>query len=380
MLNEEQQILEQIKRAKEILITTKANFSGDGLASSLALAAIFKKMDKAHTIAISDFKPGKYKFLPEVNIVKPELYHLKKFTLKINTNNAPIEELAYDKTDNELLIYLTPKKGIYTKEDITLVPSDYKYDLIFVLDSPDLESLGDIYEKNTDFFFHTPVINIDHSPANEYFGQINKVELTAVATAEIIYSLLNTLSIELMDEKIATYLYTGLTEKTRSFRTPQITPHTLSIASQLINYGADREKIITHLYRTKSVSMLRLWGRALARLQIDSSLKLGWTIISRNDFDLSGAKAEDIHGLIEEIISEAPQVDTVVVFLQTAEQTIEVYVYTSHLINALHLTKRFSPRGDKQRAFIIFNNKKLTEAESEVMEVIKTELEKIHNR
>ncbi len=377
MLNEDQQILEQIKRAKEILITTKSNFSGDGLSACLALSAILEKIGKNNTVVINNFKPGKYKFLPYINKIKPNLHHLKKFIIRVNTSHAPIEELAYDKTNGEILIYLTPKTGNYTQSDVKLESSDYKYDLIFVLDSPDLESLGDIYDNNTDFFFNTPVINIDHSPANEYFGQINKIELTAVAVSEIIYSLIKKWKNDLIDEQIATYLYTGLVEKTKSFRNPQVTPHTLSIASQLINYGADREKIITNLYRTKSVSTLRLWGRALARLQIDAQLKLGWTIISQNDLELSGANIEELQGLIDEILSEVPQINTVVIFVQQSPDRILVYVYTSPALNAMYLTKQFNPKGDKSQAYFIMTNKKLAESENEVIEYIKNSLHKI---
>lgn len=377
MLNENQQIIEQISRAREILITCKKNFTGDSLSSALALARLLKKMDKSSAIVISNFTvPHNLTFLPGYKEIKSDLYHLKKFTITLATRNVPIEELSYDKGEEELKIFLTPKTGTYSQSDLSFGSSRYKYDLIFVLDSPDLESLGEIYEKNTEFFYTTPIINIDHSPANEYFGQINKVELTATATAEIIYSLSEILGHDLLDENIATSIYTGLTDKTRSFKSPTVTPHTLNIASRLIQLGADREKIITHLYRTKSIQTLKLWGRALARLQLEPRLKMVWTTLSQSDFDKSGTKESNIRGLVNEIISDAPQAEVIVVFLETETDKITSEIYTTHKVNALGLAKKFSPQGNKQMAHFQIN-KRLAEVEREVIEQVKSELEKI---
>lgn len=378
MLNENQQILEQINRAKEILITFKKNFSGDSIASALALQKTLKKMDKRVNITASNFSlPKQYNFLPNHQDIKSELYHLKKFTISVDTSQAPIEELSYDKEGEELKIYLMPKTGSYSKADLGFVSSDYRYDLIFVIDSPDLESLGVLYEKNAEFFYQTPIINIDHSPANEYFGQINKVDLTATATSEIIYSLIVVLGEDLIDENIATCIYTGMTDKTRSFKSQNITPETLNIASKLIQLGADREKIVTCLYRTKSIQTLKLWGRALTRIQLDPKLKLVWATLSLADFDKAGANINNLNGLIDEIIMETPQAETIVLFLETGDQTITTRVYTTHRVNALGITKTFSPNGNKQYSSFSIKDKRLAEAEREIIEAIKTELEKI---
>jgi len=378
MLNEQQQIMEQIDRAKEILITFKKNFTGDSITSSLALKAVLSKLDKHVTIAASDYKtPKNYYFLPDHKAIESDLFHLKKFTIIVDTKNAPVEELAYDKIGDQLKIFLTPKTGVYTERQVSFGASDYKYDLIIVLDSPDLESLGYIYEHHADFFYHTPIINIDHSPTNEYFGQINKVELPMTSTAEIVYGLIEGMGIELIDEKIATYLYTGMTDKTKSFKTPNVTPKTLTIASRLINLGADREKIVTNLYRTKSVQMLKLWGRALARLQIDPRLKLVWTMLTRQDLDMTGAQEHEINGLVDEIISETPQAETIIIFSQGDHENINVTVHTTHRINALAITKIFSGEGNKQMAYFTLIDKTMSEVEREVIAKAKEELEKI---
>ena len=379
MLNENQQIHEQINRAKEILITCKEHYSADGLAAVLTMYKILSKLGKRAQIAISNFVPQpQFAFLEGQSVIKNDLYHLKKFTIQVDTEKTPVEELSYDKQDKKLIISLTPKTGTYSEQDIHFSASNYKFDLIIVIDSPDLESLGSLYEKQADFFYHTPIINIDHSPANEYFGQINKVDLTATSSSEITYTLLQTLGPELIDETIATYIYTGMTEKTKSFRSTSVTPHTLHIASQLIQNGAEREKIVTHLYRTKSIQILKLWGRALANLQLEPKLKLVWTSLTANDFALAGASEEQLQGLVDEIISETPQADVIVLFIEsTNSSSINVKIFTNHKYNALGLLKQFSPQGNKLEASTNFVNQHIAEVERNVITGIKAELEKI---
>ena len=91
-----------------------------------------------------------------------------------------------------------------------------KYDLIITVDSPDLESLGKLFEENTDFFYNTPIINIDHSSDNENYGQINHVDLTASSTAELIFNMFEEYDMKMINEDIATCLLTGIFTATDS--------------------------------------------------------------------------------------------------------------------------------------------------------------------
>jgi phosphoesterase RecJ-like protein len=378
MLNENQQIHEQINRAKEILITCKEYYSADSLAATLTIYKVLSKLGKRAQIAISNFVPQpQHNFLDGQMVIEDDLYHLKKFTIKVDTIKTPVEELSYDKQEKQLVISLTPKTGIYTEQDVHFSASSYKFDLIIVVDSPDLESLGSLYEKQADFFYHTPIINIDHSPANEYFGQINKVDLTATSSSEIVYNLLQTFGPELIDETIATYIYTGMTEKTKSFRSTNVTPHTLQIASQLIQDGAARENIVTNLYRTKSIQILKLWGQALANLQLEPRLKLVWTKLTADDFAKTGASEEQLQGLVDEIISETPQAEVIILFTEsTKNNNITAKVFTNHKYNALGLLKQFSPQGNKLQASSQFKDQHIAEVERDVISVIKVDLEK----
>ena len=164
---------------------------------------------------------------------------------------------------------------------------------------------------NADFFYHTPIINIDHNPANDYFGQINLVDITATSISEIIFELIKEMGGEILNEQIATNLLAGIISKTKSFRTTSVTPKSLAIASHLVASGARREEIIKNLFQTKNIATLKLWGRVLARLKEGESHRLVWSLVSRHDFGSSGAGEEDLIGVIDELIINTPLAEIV---------------------------------------------------------------------
>lgn len=370
-LSDTQAIIEQINNAKHILVTGKQDHDGDVIAGSLALFLVLQKLDKKVDIAFTEYQlPETYKFLPTTSSIKKELGELQRLTIKINTKETTPGELSYEKKDGELHIHITPKNGTLQPKDISTETSQYKYDLVFVLGSPDLESLGGLYLSHPDFFYKTPVINIDHSANNEQFGQINAIDLNASSVSEMLYHIMDTMDPGLIDDGIATCLYTGMTVKTRSFRVSNLTPNTLHVASKLITQGADREKIINHLYRTKSVNTLKLWGRALARLEYDAEHHIAWTQLTSKDFTLTHTKPRETEGLIEELMAETPDARVVVLLYEDIKAT-KVYVYTTQHHNALQLTREYEPQGNKQFAKIVFPSKPLLELQEELLASIR---------
>jgi len=375
-LNEVQQIQEVIKKSHHILITFPKDFSIDAVASALALYLVLKKQDKLVDIVCDNFEPpNNLKFLPKSETIKPKISNLQKFVISVDTNKDKIEEFSYNVENDKLNIYITPKAGTFNQENVRTESSDYKYDLIITLDTVDLDSLGKIYQNFTEFFYNTTIINIDNKPENEHFGQINLTNMNSVATAEILFRLINTIDKNLMDKDIATCLLTGLISKTRSFKTSNVTPKTLEIASRLLTAEADRDTIIKNLYRSRALTTLNLWGRVLARLKSDKSNKLVWSLLTENDFVESGAQPKDLPDVIEELISFVPGVKIVVLIYQIkGKNCVLVNTFKNH--NALYLTSNFRPEGTKNLAEFCLTEETLLEAEKKVIDQIKERLGK----
>lgn len=355
------------------LIALPEGKNDDAVAAALALKRYLSTRRKQADVVCGGFSAsGHLSFLEGVDNIKPELFHLHKFTIKVDVSKAKIETLSYDIKDNWLSIHLTPLSGAITKNDLRTLQTTFKYDLIFVLGATDLDSLGDVFFNNTDLFYRTPIVNIDHKAANEHFGSLNLVELTATSTSEIVYHTFEQLGFS-TNEATATAILTGMIAGTRSFKTPNVTPATLNLAGQLMNLGADREKIIKHLYRTKSIATLKLWGQALTGLQTERSIALAWTLLTRDDFKRSGAGMNDIQELINELIGNSPEASLILVLFEDENEENKIHgrLTVEKHFDAMEILKTFSPRGNKRNAEIEINGSSLKAAEETVIAEIK---------
>ncbi|MCK4553721.1 hypothetical protein KAU19_02050, partial [Candidatus Parcubacteria bacterium] len=336
-------------------------WGGDVVASALAMFLFLKKLDKNVNIVSEKFNGGRIlSFLPAFGEIKGSLENLRKFIISLDITDTKVSQIKYKMEESALNFIVSPKDGFFTEEDITAHSSGFKYDLIIVIGSPDLESLGKIYDNDTEFFYKIPIINIDRNSNNEEFGQINYTDLTAVAVGEVLFSLFESYSRDLIDEDIATCLLAGMIHETKSFKTPNITPKALLSASQLISMGARREEIVNHLYRSRPLSALKLWGRVLARLSSSMDNKLIWSALSAVDFEKTCSNEKDLPDVIDELIINIPQANIIVIFYEkileekmreTQKAKTNILVYSVKNINSLNIIKEYNPQGAKNLAF-----------------------------
>lgn len=371
-LNELQQIEQLIAESKYILVLCHSHNNSDAIASALALKTLLEKMHKSADVVVGGYTTLKQlNFLVGSTAIKPTLDHLQKFIVKIDVSKSPVETLSYDIKDGTLSIYITPKEGILSKNELRTASTSFKYDLVIILATPDLASLGTAFCNNTDLFYKTPVINIDYQPSNERYGQVNLVDVTATSTAEIVYKTIKKLYSEKIDAAIATALLTGMTVATASFKNHNITPFTLQLAGELITYGAERELIVQHLYRTRSVAGLKLWGQALIHLQHDVGTGLVSTSLTRDDFTRTDATPDDLNGIIEELIGNALEAKLVLVLYERGEKKVAGIMAAQKGQDILELLKPLVPLGTKKHATFTLEGKTLKEAEEMILALVK---------
>jgi len=385
MLTKNQQIFEQIKKSNNILITFSKEWDGDSVASALALFLFLKKLDKNVNVAAEKLDdevsaslkaPSKsFSFLPSFNEIKNSINNLRKFIISLDITNAKVSQIKYKVEESSLDFIISPKNGFFTHDDITSSTSGFKYDLIITLDTPDLESFGKIYDNDTEFFYKTTIINIDHKSNNEEYGQINEIELSAVSTSEVLFSLFDSYSRELIDEDIATCLLTGIICKTKSFKTPNITPHALLTTSQLVSMGGRREEIVNNLYKSRSINVLKLWGRVLARLNGAVDNAFIWSTLSKVDFVKTESQENNLCDIIDELIINIPEAKVIALIYEFQEKT-KVMVFSMKNVNSMNLIKELNPHGTEKTAIAI-TDKPLQIAEKEIIELIKEKMKKI---
>ncbi|MBI4281746.1 hypothetical protein HY625_02880 [Candidatus Uhrbacteria bacterium] len=387
MLTIPQQFTETVQRAKRILIAFRKNGDGDAIASALAVAHLITTMGKSEVSIVSqDFVlPKNIAFLPRAKEIVASLSGLRKFTIELDAKNVKLKDFSYDLTDGKLKIFLTPEEGFFRAEDMTYAASPFAYDCIITVNTPDLASLGDVYTKHAEFFYATPIINIDHDIANESYGQINLIDPTATATGEALFEAILSLGSHFIDKTLATYLLTAIIAETRSFRSPRITPKTLQMTGELIAHGADRDNIMQNLYRTRSVGTLKLWGRVLTRLEHDAAIGFAWSSLTAEDFERTGATPEQLPDIVEDLLQNAPTVKTTLLLYEevtkdgivvnaSGDRPVAGVLCTTAPYSALALCSNFKPSGSKERAYFRLPTHSLREAEKEVVEKIKAQL------
>lgn len=375
-LNIHEQFLHFLELSKRPLIVLPENANADDFASAFGCAALLSKMQKPIEIVTSGGRvPKSLEFLNQSAIVRGDLPNIRKLLLSVNVEKAKVDELSYNVEDGHLKIHLIPKTGTWHEKDVKISTDGYKYDLIITIGAQDLESLGELYKLYADFFFQTPIINIDHSSANEHFGQMNLVDINAVSCSEVCHDIFEKIDPSLLDEEISTYLLAGMIFKTKSFRSTNVSPKTLKVAGSLIGRGARRDEIVEKLYKTRSIETLRLWGRALARLKSDPKIGLVWTMLTRQDFINAGADETALENIVEELMMSSPEAKVAALFYEHPENHIEVILKTERPYDALYLGAPFKAAGIREEALLRLNEKDVVTAEKKVISHIKKQLE-----
>lgn len=300
-----------ILNSKKILAITHSQPDGDGLGAVLALFLALKKLKKEVVSFCVDKPSYIYEFLPS-------FFEIKN---KINFED---------------------------------------FDLIIFLDCAN-EKLTGIYEENSfPFSKKITTVNIDHHSGNSLFGKVNLVDTTSSATCEIIFFLLKDLEVEI-DKDIASCLLCGIYTDTGSFQNQNTSRRSLEIASWLLRAGGKIKELIKYAFKSKRLSTLRLWGKAMSSLFKNEKYNLVIAIITRKDMEEAGASEEDMEG-IANFLNTIPEVNAVMILYDRSNGTIKGSLRTRHLsYDVFPLARALGGGGHRKAAgFVIEGSLKKT--------------------
>ncbi len=379
-----QQLIDQIQNNRHHLVvfravsesSTSSLGAKDAITSALALVDFLKKQGKQVDVVSNNFKtPNQLKFLQNLNKIKSQLPASQKCVITADIKSSGINSLSYDIQDGQLKIFLTPKNSAIDPSSVTAKKSDYLYDCIWILDTQDFASLGDVYLKNADMFHNTPTIVIDHHPANENFGKINHIDITSASTAEILFKIFREINSKDIDAQLATTLLTGIIAKTKSFKTTALNPQALTIASELMELGAERDKIIDSLFGQRQISTLKLWGAALSHIKYDSANKFVTSSITKDEFIKAQAHEHELPEIIEELITTSPEAEIIVLIYEPpTSDELKGLLYTARPFDAKELVSGYNPVGGKDFVEFKINAGDIITAQREISEYIKKRL------
>ena len=310
-LSPKQQVVDVLKNSQKILLLTHKNPDGDAVGSILGLYFSLKKLGKDVIAVCADAPSAVFDYMPGTKEIAQNFASGRDFVISIDTSKVLADKIMYKMEKDKLNIIVTPKNGQFSKEMLSSSAGNFHYDAVVVVDSTDLERVGNPYEKHPEVFYDIPVVNIDHHAGNDFFGKVNLVDITATSTSEIMVSVLEALTGDpkFINEEIATALLTGIITDTNSFQNTNTTPKSLTVAAQLVAFGGRQQDIIKSIYKTKPLSTLRLWGRALSSLRDEKAHKFVWTQLYKKDYlEVSAAETES-SGVIDELLKTASGVD-----------------------------------------------------------------------
>ncbi len=322
---DQQKFFELIGKSQRILVALPANPNGDTLGGSLALAAFLRKLNKEVEVYCEKTDFGSLSFLPGVEEVHHEIVFPKSFVISVKTKNAKLDELSYDMLPENVNIYLKPKEGVFTPEDVSFTNDVTQFNLIICVDVASLESLGTLYEKNAEMFFAVPKVNIDNHIHNDNYGTINIVDVTASSSSEILLALLRDYEASLIDENIATNLLAGIITETNSFQHNKTTPSSFINASELISYGAKQQEIVKNLFKTKELPVLKLWGRSMARIQSIPEYNTIFSVVGISDIEKSEAGESEIFQVAQDFMVNINDAK-MVFFVAERSDYLEMYI------------------------------------------------------
>ena len=286
-----------IGKSQNILIFSSPESHGDGLGSGLALFYTLKKIGKNVNIDIGNV-PEKFKFLTDNDDISSPA---SNFTISINTEGKEISRMRYEKNGKDLKIHLALSKGAVSVGDISFAPPPFgqnpllpQPDLLIAIGAQSLENI----DRN---FWNLPILNIGNEPQNENFGEVNLIEMTC-SLSEITTRLVRSLiAQELLDEKTATCLLSGIIWFSQNFRNPKTRPKTFETSAFLIESGANHQKIIQYLYRQKNIAQIKLLGKILENLNLYEPKDVYSASLKEDDFRACGASSKDLAFVMEEL-------------------------------------------------------------------------------
>lgn len=236
--------LKAIEEGRRFLVAAHQSPDGDALASTLALANALRELGKEVVAFNADGVPEPFAFLPGAQTVRSTL------------------------------------------------DEDESFDVGFVLDSGELRRAGNHLRQRCKL-----LVNIDHHPHSERFGEIHFVDEAASATGALIYRLLAAGAVEISAD-VALCIYTAILSDTGSFRYSNADPEAFRIAAEMVSRGVSPWAVASNLYESQGAERLWLLARALATMTVSPCGRYASVSVTDDMYRETGTGAEHTDGFV----------------------------------------------------------------------------------
>jgi len=285
-------------KVQRILIISHKNPDADSIGANLALREALENLGKDVTSACVDTPPESCKFLRSA----------KGYVKDFNTADFDVI-VTVDCGSHKLMAFHEQKPELLDRQNVQL-------------------------------------INIDHHPSNDFFGNVNIVLPEAAATCFILFLFFSYCGWTITPS-MATSLLHGLYYDTGCFMHSNTTADTYRVAARLKALGGDSVRCVKEEFHFASLNKLRLWGRALSRITLNGK-KAVVTALTQNDYDEENAKHDDISGLVN-YLNHVPEAKFCVLLTEDGRGNIKASLRTQRDdIDLTSITGLFGGGGHKK--------------------------------
>ncbi len=238
-------ILEEIKKAKNIVILTHETPDGDAVGSCLAMKLALKQLEKEADVIIPEYSRT-FAFLPETDKIKTQS------TIK-------------------------------------------QYDLAISLDCATEQRLVGGEE-----YFETAKVKvvIDHHGSNSMYGDYNFVNPVSPACCEILAGIFEYFGLDI-DKQMGTCILTGIITDTGGFKYPGVTAETFEFTAELLRKGVNVSDIYKRVLQIKTKANFELGKLIRERMEFFENGKVAFTYMNIADEKNANAEEGDHEGLVE---------------------------------------------------------------------------------
>jgi len=199
----------------------------------------------------------------------------------------------------EFLKWMPGEEAIlkYDSQTIRCNQEIEKSELIFTLDFNALGRIGDmglIVEASK-----AKKIMIDHHQQPEDYADFMYSDVSMSSTCEMIYNFIEMLGdASLIDQDIATCLYTGIMTDTGSFRFASTSSHTHTVIGKLIETGIKNSEIHNNINDSNSYERMQLLGCALGNLKVIPEYHTAYITLTQEELNKFNFKKGDTEGFV----------------------------------------------------------------------------------
>lgn len=245
MAGSKQKIIDTLQSVDTILVTVGKSPSVDELAAALGLTIFLNESGKHATAVMSGDIPPAISFLEPEKTFENSIDSLRDFVIALDKDKA--DHLRYKLVDDVVKIFITPYRSVITEKDLKYSKGDYNVELVLGVGVKSREDLDRALSSHGRILHDATVATIGLSESK--LGDPDWFSKGASSLSELVSSLITSLQTDdkKIDKQVASALLTGIVSATDRFSNDRTTPDSLTVAAELMSYGANQQLIALKL-------------------------------------------------------------------------------------------------------------------------------------